>query len=123
LPASGGVQQLITLALSPDESLLAATGLKGSVVVWDVPNQKRLHTLAVSGREIWGVLFSQDSRRLLSSGGNGTIVAWDMETGKRLYAWKAHSTWIRFMGMFPDGKHLCTASLGDNRIRVWEVTP
>jgi cytochrome c len=73
---------VISLALSPNGSCIAAAGANGSLVIIDRKARSLVRNLAGSGPPIWAVAFMPDGRMLLSGGGDRLIHRWDLETGQ-----------------------------------------
>lgn len=69
------------LAFSPDGSLLASSGLDGTVRVWSVRSWRLLHTYRAHTAEVSAVAFSADGRLLASTGGDGRVMVWDSKRG------------------------------------------
>jgi cytochrome c len=77
---------IISLAVSPDGSLLAAAGIRGSVTVIDRKARKILRTLVGPGLPVWSVAFFGDNKTLLTGGADSLIRRWDALTGDQLGA-------------------------------------
>ncbi len=72
---------IVSIAASPDGSLLAAAGIRGSVAVIDRKERKTLRTLVGPGLPVWSVAFFPDNRTLLTGGADGLVRRWDAVTG------------------------------------------
>ena len=69
------------------------------------------------------MVISSDGEYVASESIDGTICIWHAQTG--LKGWTLHAPGAdRFesVAFFPDGKHIASSSLPDNRVRVWDVT-
>ncbi|HEY1473662.1 MAG TPA: c-type cytochrome [Pseudolabrys sp.] len=73
---------VIALALSPDGSLIAAAGIRGSVAVIERKTRKLGHTLVGPGLPVWSVAFFPDNHTLLTGGTDRTIRRWDALSGE-----------------------------------------
>lgn len=76
------------IAFAPDSRRVASGGFGGEVIVWQVPDGRRLarldgHTAAVRG------LAWPDGRHLLSAAEDGRVIVWDLATRRRLHAVQA----------------------------------
>src|SRR4029077_18944597 len=72
---------IITLAISPDGSLVAAAGIRGSVAIIERKTRKLAHTLVGPGLPVWSVAFFPDNRTLLTGGADRMIRRWDASSG------------------------------------------
>ena len=75
---------VISLAISPDGTLVAAAGIRGSVAIIDRKQRKVLHTLVGPGLPVWSVAFFPDSRTLLTGGTDRVIRRWNAITGEAI---------------------------------------
>jgi cytochrome c len=73
---------VIALAMSPDGTLVAAAGVRGSVTVIERKTRKVAHTLVGPGLPVWSVAFFPDNRTLLTGGTDRTIRRWDAASGE-----------------------------------------
>lgn len=77
---------VISLAVSPDGSLIAAAGIRGSVGIIDRKDRKVLRTLVGPGLPVWSVAFFGNSQTLLTGGTDRLVRRWDALTGDHLGA-------------------------------------
>src|SRR5262249_10889108 len=72
----------LSLAFSPDDSLLASGGNDGKVLLWD-PRGETLETFAEgNGEQVWCVAFAPDGKRLATASGNGAVRVYQIEPGR-----------------------------------------
>ncbi len=69
------------LAFSPDEKLLAASDLKGTLRVWDLRKNRLAWTLKGHAARVYSLAFSKHGRRLASGSSDGTVRLWSLESG------------------------------------------
>ncbi len=70
--------------MSPDGTLVAAAGIRGSVAIIDRAARKLARTLVGPGLPVWSVAFFPDSRTLLTGGTDRMIRRWDAVTGEQI---------------------------------------
>jgi cytochrome c len=79
-----GDTPIIGLALSPDGTMIAAAGIRGSVAIIDRTNRAVARTLVGPGLPVWSVTFFPDNRTLLTGGADRVIRRWDATTGEQI---------------------------------------
>jgi cytochrome c len=73
---------VIQLAISPDGTLIAAAGIRGSVAVIDRKARKLARTLIGPGLPVWSVAFFPDNKTLLTGGADRVIRRWNAVSGE-----------------------------------------
>jgi cytochrome c len=73
---------VIQLAISPDGTLVAAAGIRGSVAVIDRKARKLARTLIGPGLPVWSVAFFPDNKTLLTGGADRVIRRWNAVSGE-----------------------------------------
>jgi WD40 repeat protein len=73
-----------SIALSPDGTRALAGFHDGSAEIWDLPNGRRLHSLAAGDRRTspLALAFSPDGSRVLTAGSDWAAKMWDAATGQ-----------------------------------------
>ena len=74
------VSRIQDLALSPDNSLIAASANDGRIYLWNAQEGWTRTSLRGHRRSVVGVVFTPDSRTMISAGADGEIRLWDIET-------------------------------------------
>lgn len=77
---------VISLALSPDGSLVAAAGIRGSVGIVDRKARKLERTLVGPGLPVWSVTFFPDNKTIMTGGTDRLVRRWDAVSGEHLGA-------------------------------------
>jgi WD40 repeat protein/serine/threonine protein kinase len=115
---AGHAGLLITLAVSPDGTMLAAGGSDQTIRLWDLPARREMRRLEGHRSGVSALAFSRDSRRLASGGVDGTVRFWDV---------KAPSTHppvltnvLDLLAFSPDSRWLFTQGT-DGVARLWEL--
>lgn len=112
------------VSYSQDGKLLAASKSDGTVAIWDLQNERQLHTLKDAKSE--AIAFSPDGKVLASSGkvlasGGNYLKLWDVTTGQ-LLATLADNTHHPEVAFSPDSKMLASAGYRSGTVRLWDVT-
>jgi cytochrome c len=77
---------IIGLAVSPDGTLIAAAGIRGTVAIIERKQRRIERTLVGPGLPVWSVVFLPDSRTLLTGGADRVVRRWNVLTGDALGA-------------------------------------
>lgn len=70
--------EVYDLALSPDDSLVAAGARDGKIHLWDMAHDWTVHTLTGDTGPVSGVAFASSGSTLFSAGYDGSIRLWDV---------------------------------------------
>lgn len=125
---------ICSIAVSPDERLVAAGDQQGYLMVWEIASgvsvlKKRAHKF--SGW-VWSVAFSPDGTLLASGAFDARVLLWDtttwMEVGilvdPRLsnpdQPDRAHVGWVRCVTFSPDSRTVVTSGC-DGYVRIWDA--
>jgi hypothetical protein len=100
-----GNQSCMSLAFSPDGSVLASGAHDKLIHLWDVATGKPLQQLEGHEKTVFALAFSPDGR-LLASGGDETVRLWDPATGKEVGKLPGHKPGVLSLSFSPDGKLL-----------------
>ncbi|HET6576067.1 MAG TPA: serine/threonine-protein kinase [Fimbriiglobus sp.] len=109
------------VAFTRDGMTLASAGTDGSVIIYDIPGNRKRYTL--TGRHsgpVYGLAFSPDGERLATAGWDHNVVVWDTRTGTALKTIRAHDEGVWAVTFAPCGKVLATVGQ-DGKIKVWDV--
>ncbi len=118
LPVTGGPVR--ALAFSPDGHTLAAGNEDGTVVLWNVGQERAAAVLAGHRDAVTCIAFSPDGHTLASGGRDRAIRLWDVEAGRPLAVLAGHADSIHGLAFHPDG-HLLASGSEDGSIRLWDV--
>ena len=79
-----GQTPIVGLALSPDGTLIAAAGIRGSVAIVDRHTRTLARTLVGPGLPVWSVAFLPDNRTLMTGGADRMIRRWNAVSGDHI---------------------------------------
>ncbi len=119
----GDDNDIYTLALSPDETIIASGGENKTIQLWNKNKDTEFTTL--SGHNAWvtALAFSEDSKTLASGDTGKVIKFWDLETQKERVTITGHNSIVSALTFAPIGTPLygmCLASgSADGTIRFW----
>ena len=125
--ASGRLQGVLpqpswvtALALSPEGSLAATGHEDGTVCLWDLPNDKQLHTLHGHRRQVSALAFNADTSRLASASEDKVIRLWNTRTGRECSVLEGPFDRIPALLWHPQGHRIYSAGW-DTSVWVWDV--
>jgi cytochrome c len=79
---SAGPIPVIAMAMSPDDELLAAADIRGSVAIVDRKARTLARRLVGPGLPVWSVAFMPDNGTLITGGADSVIRRWNALTGE-----------------------------------------
>jgi WD40 repeat protein len=117
----GGENYTCSVAISPNNRIVAAGDTNWTVTLWDTASGTVLRTLALdpaeySSGDVSAVAFSPDGTLLAAAAGSGVFI-WDARTGDRVRAWTEAATSAAFS---PDG-NILGIGFQDGTIRLWNA--
>ncbi|KAF5968932.1 hypothetical protein FBULB1_10498 [Fusarium bulbicola] len=107
---------VISVAVSPDNKLIASGGHDKTVKIWDIATGVCRHTLEGHCDHIYSVIFLPDGQSLASA--SNTIKIWDTKSGLCLRTLEVHDEDMSPMASSPDGRYLAWGS-SDETIKIW----
>jgi len=117
-----GYGELTSVALSPDETTLAARTVDGYLRLWDFRSRAAKTPPIDTGQDKGDVTFSPDGRLLATSSDDGTVRLWDTARGTPVGAVMRHqpggAASVRFS---PDSRRLVSTGFEDRSARLWAV--
>ena len=91
----------------------------GTVNVWQVLGDKKVHSLQGHGNLLSDVILSADGRLAVFPSDN-TLKVWDVHKGRELCTLKGHSSVVYSAALSANGRLAVTASY-DNTLKVWDI--
>lgn len=111
---------VVSVAFSPDGSLLATGDVSGAIAIWRTIDGQQLLSLNEHQGWVWSVCFSPDGLRFASGSADGTVRLWQTSNGQCLRILQGHTDWVWSVKFTLDGQRLVSGS-ADSSVRLWEV--
>jgi WD40 repeat protein/transcriptional regulator with XRE-family HTH domain len=110
---------VLSVAVSPDGSSIAAGSNSGQVRVWR--EEGRVLHLSMRGHSdrVSAIAFSPDGDTLATASWDGTVRLWDLESSATIWTGQDQHVPVTSLAMSPDGK-LVSGSY-DGAIHVWDL--
>jgi WD40 repeat protein len=120
---TGHIDNVYSIAFSPDGTLLASGSWDAAIRIWTVPEFKEKWKLIGHGSSVYSVAFSPCGTRLASCGLDKTVRLWDVDRGKLIGIMLAdsasqHGSLVTCVCYHPSGRVVASAS-SDNSIKLW----
>lgn len=116
----GHSREIISLALSADESLLASGGWETTVRLWDMKTKSQLAILNGHTGAIFSLCFSKGIELLISASQDQTIKIWKVKDGSILHTLKGHAGIVRCIAISPKDNTMISGS-HDKTLRQWNI--
>jgi hypothetical protein len=117
----GHDQAVLSVAFSPDGSLLASGSADSTVRLWDPATGEPVGD-PLTGHDdyVQSVAFSPDGSLLASGSDDNTVRLWDPATGEQVtYPLVGHEDYVLSVAFSPDGSRLASGSV-DRTVRLWD---
>ena len=113
---------LLSMAIDPEETLVATGSFLGEIYLWDMTTGKRIGEPLVGHTDwVYSVAFSPDGRTLASGSVDTTIRLWDVRTGGSILPPLAgHTSTVKSVAFNPAGTLLASGS-DDTTMRLWDA--
>jgi WD40 repeat protein/DNA-binding winged helix-turn-helix (wHTH) protein len=108
---------VLTLAYSPDGTVLAYGDAGGSVHLWQMAEDELLLTLKQHRGWVWSLAWSPDGQILATGGDDQTVILWDARSGEVLRT-LAETNAVWAVAWSPDGRTLASGSF-DRTVKLW----
>jgi WD40 repeat protein len=117
---NGHRDQILSIDISNDSSMLASGGKDSTVVIWDMKNNLILKKLQYRNGIITSVKISPDNKYLLTGGTDKKVILYDIVQNKVIYEFAKHNDAITSVALSRDGKFVASGS-GDNLVNIYSV--
>ncbi len=112
--------EVLSLAFSPDGSLLASASADGTVKLWRVADGSEVHTIQGHQGSVFLVAFSSDSKLVISGSHDRTIKGWHVDDGSTAwvftYAGDAKALWVT-----PERTILAITESSAGIAKLWDI--
>ena len=119
-PLTGHNSHVLTVAFSPDDTLLASGSGGGEVILWDVLNRQHFSTLDSHTDQVKAVVFSSDGKKFASASKAGTVHLLDFQTEKKAALPTEPNSSIEALAFSPDSSTLVSARR-DGIVQLWDA--
>ena len=114
--------QVMSVAFSPDGSLLVSGCTGRNVWIWRVEDGECLGLWKGHTDEVWSVAFSPDGEILASGSRDGTVRLWKASDGTLLHTLPERARLIPVNSVaFSPVEPMLASGAGDNMVRLWAV--
>ncbi|OJJ42341.1 hypothetical protein ASPZODRAFT_105400 [Penicilliopsis zonata CBS 506.65] len=119
----GYSRRVSSIALSPDEKILASASVDGTIFFRDFHTGRLLNVMDDHQEWIRSIEFSHDGQFLASGSEDHTVKVWETKTGQLLKTLNGHSQAVQCVAFAPKQDSLLLASGSeDGTIRVWDLS-
>jgi len=117
---TGHSGQVLSLAFTSDNKLLASGSVDKTIVLWDPATGNQLRALKGHTGTVGSIAFSPDDKQLASGSADNTIKIWDVASGNEKQTMTGHTLYVSSLAFSSDGKMLASGS-GDQTVKLWDV--
>jgi WD40 repeat protein len=109
------------VAFSPDGTILATASADSRVLLWDVASHHLRASWQGHDGPVTAMVFSPDGRHVASGGEDRTVRLWPVDGQDAPVILRGHTDIVLALAYSPDSRMLTSSSLGDYRVRFWNV--
>ena len=111
---------ILSVAFSPDSSLLVAGTENGDVRLWNASNGAPLRSYEGHTGRVRSVAFSPDGQTIVSGSEDYTLRLWSIDSDQCLYVLQGHTDRVRSVAISPDGTVIISGS-DDGTVKIWDL--
>jgi WD40 repeat protein len=117
---TGHSGQVLALAFTSDNKLLASGSVDKTIVLWDPATGNQLRALKGHTGTVNSIAFSPDDKYLASGSADNSIKIWEVATGREKTTLTGHTLYVSSLAFSTDGKMLASGS-GDQSVKLWDL--
>lgn len=114
----GHARGIYTIALHPDNSLIASADLAGVAALWDLRTNKHLLTLKSHNKKILASKFAPNGYLLATGSEDNTVKIWDIRKKSILYTIPAHNKLVSSLTI---SQSSIISGSYDGLVKVWKI--
>lgn len=111
---------IYSIAVHPDETLLASGGRDNQAIIWDIETGEPLHVLSNHTSSIYTVAFSPDGSLLATGSRDTLVILWDVATGAEVSPLFEDNGVVWSVAFNHNGDELLVGT-GDGEFLLWDV--
>jgi WD40 repeat protein len=115
----GTIENVVSLAFSPDGQRLATGGTNATLRVWEVVDMAEIAVLKQFRGAVVSLAFSPDGQWLAAGSDDKTVTLWDGRADGDII--KGHTGGVNAVGFMANGKELLSAGK-EGIVKVWDVS-
>jgi WD40 repeat protein len=116
-----GSDMVTALAFSTEGTFLATASADSRVLLWDVAGHRLRTSWEGHHGPATALVFSPDGRHVASGSEDPTVRLWAVDGQHPPVTLQGHTDITLALAFSPDSRMLASSSLGDYRIRLWDV--
>jgi WD40 repeat protein len=122
----GHRKEVVSIALSPDNKILASGSGDNKVNLWDLASGQKIKELLGHNQDVISLAFNHDGSVLASGSEDRNVKLWDVKKGVRIETLMGHGSHVLSLDFNDDGTRLVSSSGdllmgGKSEIIIWDV--
>ncbi|THV02703.1 WD40 repeat-like protein [Dendrothele bispora CBS 962.96] len=119
----GHLKSVLSVALSPDGTLIASASKDSSIGLWEVKDDEvnYLREVGKHAGPVYTVTFSPDGTQIASGSNDQTVRVWNTINNPTMSPLKGHMLAVWSVAFSSDGQWMVSSS-NDKSVRVWDMS-